>query len=124
MHTNFSVVDKLYSPGVLHQRSYPGGSAVFECRLDEEAVQYTTLVSWTLKWSKRGREMELDDGDAKGRFNALKGLRYLIIMNVSDDDNFLKISCQVKDSLNDVTLTSSEAYLFVDGKLIDSLQSF
>ena len=76
------------------------------------------MVSWTLKWSKSSKETEVRHGDTKERLHVFHGLHHLVIRNVTKEDDFLKVSCKVKDSLNDVTLTSSEAYLFVDSKFI------
>ena len=53
-----------------------------------------------------------------------KGLRYLVISNVTEDDNFLKVSCKIKDNLSSVILRSSEAYLFVNGEYCLKFYSF
>jgi len=47
-----AVIGKLYSPHVFHETSFPGGFAVFECKLDADVVDQAHLISWSLNWQK------------------------------------------------------------------------
>lgn len=116
MPNSFSVIDKVHSPKVFLQRSFPGGSAVFECMLATDAANHISLVSWTLRWPKTGNVVQLGSGGSKERFHVPQGLRHLVIRSVKNQDNFMRVSCKIKDTLNQVILKSSEAFLFVEGK--------
>lgn len=79
-------------------------------------IDHVSLVSWSLKWQSSNKEEIIGSGNSNGRFSVLKGLNHLVVSNIGKDDNDLRVRCTTKDLLNGIVLTSSDAYLFVQGE--------
>ena len=117
----FTAVDSRYSPEVFHETSYIGGNAVFKCLLANAVIDHVSLISWSLKWQTTNKEEIIGNGKSNGRFRVLKGLSHLVVSNVEKEDNDLRVRCTTKDLLNGIVLTSSDAYLFVQGEYFQFL---
>ncbi len=110
------MVDVKYSPEVFHQSSFIGGSAVFSCAVPRAVLNHVSVVLWSILKHSTGEEIVLTNGSSKNRFHAIVKLGNLVIENVEKEDEDVRVKCTTKDELNGLMLTSTYAFLFIQGE--------
>ena len=88
---------------------------MFQCSVPKTVTDYVSVVSWTIRRKSTSNEIIISTGESNDRFHVLPKFGNLVIENVEKYDGNITVRCTTKDSFNGLLLTSTFAYLFIDG---------